>query len=954
MTEKIIDLRTAKPGDNCYGFELIKKEYVENYGAELYTMKHLKTGAELIYFDRNDENKTFSIAFKTLPEDNTGVFHILEHSLLSGSEKYPVKEPFVSLLQNSMQTFLNAMTFGDKTVFPVSSRNEQDLFNLMSVYLDGVFRPLIYKKPEIFMQEGWHYEFAPEEEMPYYNGVVYSEMKGAFADVDQVINDETMGMLFPDNSYGYTSGGKPENITDLTYDKFIATHKRFYHPSNARIFLDGHMDVNRFLKYMDEEYLSAYDYRENDFDFVLQTPKTGENIVYYAAQPGEEGFAHMSGAKILCDHRDVEKLYAAHILSDYLTGSNEAPLKRAFLEQGMAQDVAMSVADEMYQPSVSLVVYNTGADMFPEIKRLLPDIANELAEKGLDKDALMATLERQAFENREIVEPYGVNLAMKAYAGWLYGDDPLTHIDNSEVFENLRKKVDTGYFEELLKEIFGDPQSLSYLYVLPSLTKDEDDMGREQERLAAITGAWSGEERQKEYEAFARMQEWQQSMDSEEAMDMLPHLTLSDVPEKMAAPETGLTDIEGTKVLKVNAETNGIAYLNLYFDISDYTVEELQLLDSVIACFGELRTDNYTGDRIQTMIKAVLGGLSARIEMISNPGELKRVKPYFVISASCLKEKLYEAVELLEELLLRGRYDETDRIYETILQNDYMMKQMLIGNGHQFAITRALAPFSAENSLKELLEGESFIHWFGGFAEGYMAKAEEYNEAFGKIMAKAFAANRLFVGCSSNVDDDHISKLIKALPANDIGEAVTYPEYAAEESHIDIPGGVGFTALGNNLYALGGSFDGSFAVLSSLMSFGYLWNMIRVRGGAYGTGMNVQMNGNIFTYSYRDPDTENSRQVYSGMADFFKELLEQDMPLEEVIIGTLNMTDPLLSPAMVCDQECVRYLKGITGEKIAEIRSEIINTDNESLKELTELVASYVDKGSFCVVGSGK
>ena len=349
------NLKTMQPGDICCGFKLIKKEYVSSHAADCYTMRHEKSGAELLYFDRADENKTFSISFKTLPEDHTGVFHILEHSLLNGSEKFPVKEPFVLLLQNSMQTFLNAMTFSDKTVFPVSSRNEQDLFHLMMVYLDGVFAPLIYTKPEIFMQEGWHYEFEDPSGEPYYNGVVFSEMKGAFSDVDQLMGDESQRMLFPDTSYGYTSGGAPEHITDLTYEKFIETHRRFYHPSNAKIIFDGHMNIERFLAYIDTEYLSKYDYQEPDFDFVKQEPKTTEETIVYEAQQGAEDLAHMCVAKIFGMHQETEKIYAAKILTDYLTGSNEAPLKRAFLERGLAQDVMLTVTDQVYQPSICLL-----------------------------------------------------------------------------------------------------------------------------------------------------------------------------------------------------------------------------------------------------------------------------------------------------------------------------------------------------------------------------------------------------------------------------------------------------------------------------------------------------------------------------------------------------------------------------------------------------------------------
>ncbi len=951
MSHLINTLTNLQPGDVCCGFELIKKAYAASHDADCYIMRHVKTGAELLYFDRADENKTFSIAFKTLPEDNTGVFHILEHSLLNGSEKYPVKEPFVSLLQNSMQTFLNAMTFSDKTVFPVSSRNEQDLFNLMSVYLDGVFRPLIYQRPEIFMQEGWHYEFASEEAMPYYNGVVFSEMKGAFSDVDQVIEDETECLLFPDNSYGFTSGGRPENITDLTYEQFIAAHQRFYHPSNAKIILDGHMHAEDFLKYIDEEYLSKYDYQAPDFDFHAQVPKTVDKTVYYEAQQGTENLAHMSIAKILCSHENTEKIYAAKILADYLAGSNEAPLKRAFLERGLAQDVILAVHDQIYQPNISLVVYNTEKEKFSEIRAVLPEMVHAMAGKGLDKEALSAALERFAFENKEINEPYGVEIVIKAMGSWLYGDDPLTDIDNAEIFDALRERVKTDYFEKLLIEMLGDDSDKSCLYVLPSQTKGEEDAKKEAEKIAAITASWDKEQMTDVYEKFMKMQEWQQSMDSEEALCTLPHLELSDVPEEIEAAKTKIMYIAGCEVLEVTAKTNGIAYLNLYFDISDFSQEEVQILNALTACFGELGTQNYSGDKMQTKIKAVFGMLAARVDVMAKPGDLDHSSQYLIITGAMLEENVPAALEILEELLLNGRYDETDKIYETILQNDYMIKQALIGNGHQFAITKALSAFSQEGAVKELLEGESFVRWFSDFAESFEKKADDYSKIFDQLMKKAFAVNRLFVGYSGKIDRDALENMVTKLPTTEMGSAVSYPRPDHKDSMIEIPGGVSYTALGHNLYALGSRFDGSWAVLTSLMSFGYLWNMIRVQGGAYGTGMGAQMNGNLFSYSYRDPNPAGTREVYGGMADFLADFAEQGMPLDDIIIGTLNMIDPLLGPAGICDQECTRYLKGITGDDVAQIRKEIFNTTNEELKQLIPVVKGYCDDGKFCEVG---
>lgn len=938
-------------GEVVSGFELVKKEYVESKSAELYTMRHVKSGAELLYFDRPDENKTFAIGFKTLPEDSTGVFHILEHSVLNGSKKYPAKEPFVSLLQSSMQTFLNAFTFWDKTMYPVSSRNDKDFFNLMAVYLDAVFCPMIYERPEIFMQEGWHYEFDSESAQPYYNGVVFSEMKGAYSEVDDVIEEETAQLLFPDNSYGFSSGGHPEHIPELTYRKFVDTHRRFYHPSNSKIILDGHMDLAAALKYMDEEYLSKYNYQKPDFDFVPQEPKIGERTVYYGARAGEEDRAHMVTAKILCNHDEVEKTYAAQILADYLAGSNEAPIKRAFLEKDVAQDISLSVVDGIYQPTISLVARNTTKEQFAQIKELLPNAVNELLEKGLDKEALRASLERFAFTNREISEPYGVELAVRIMSGWLYGDDPMTHVDNASVFASLREKLDTDYFEKLLAEILGDASDKSYLYVLPSLTKSEDDAAKEAERLAAITSAWDENERLSQFKAFERMQKWQQSEDSEETIKSLPHLELADVPVEVHPVDTELVKLGNKEVLRVNTETNGIVYTNLFFDVSDLTVEELRVLNLLADCFGELRTENLAADKLQSRIKATFGSLTAKISIMAKTGELKDCKPYFVVSASMLEENTAAAFELLNELLLNGKYDEVDRINETIKQGDYFMRQSLIGNGHSYAVKKALSAFSAEGALDELLDGESFVNWFSQLAVDFEKNSAKYSDELTRLSKKVFAAGRLFAGFGGNLDTDKLSSLISALPEGELGEAVCYALADNNPTAIEIPASVGYSAFGCNLYAIGSEFTGACSVLSSLMTFSYLWNMVRVQGGAYGTGMNVRANGDLFCYSYRDPNLPNTRTVYDSLPGFLEGFIEQGASLNDVIISTVNTTDPLLSPSGVCTLECTRYLKGITPESIAKIRREILATDIDDLKKLLEVLNKYIASAKYCAVG---
>lgn len=950
ITEKT-RLSELELGGVTAGFELENKQYVEAKKATVYTLRHKKCGARLLYFDRADLNKTFAVSFKTLPENDTGVFHILEHSVLNGSDKFPVKEPFVSLLQSSMQTFLNAYTFGDKTMFPVSSRNEQDLFNLMSVYLDAVFCPSIYKMPEIFMQEGWHYEF-DESGSVSYNGVVFSEMKGAYADVERIMGDACDRLMYPDTCYGFSSGGRPENIPDLSYEQFIATHRRFYHPSNARFFLDGHMDIDSVLEYIDSEYLSRYDYCEPDFDFAEQKPVTGTATVSFEPTEGEDDRAHMVLGKLLCRFDEIEKLYAAKIIADYLTGSNEAPLKRAFLENGLAQDANVEINDGIYQPSLDLVVLNTTADKFDKIRAFVPETVRSIAENGLDRSALHACIERFAFNCREVTEPYGVELAIKALDGWLYGGDPLLHIDNAKVFDALREKLDTGYFEALMLEMLADPDDKCYVYALPSKTKLLDDAAREKARCEAAAAAWDAEKRQEMMNAVEKMQLWQQSQDDEEVLSTLPALELSDVPRDVEPIKTEPCEIVGRPALGVSANTDGIVYLNLYFDVSDFTTEELRLLNLLSTCLGDLRTENLTALELQNKIKATLGGFGTKIELISRDGQLNTCKSYLLVSASTLRENAQAAAELLAELLLHTRWDETDKIGQIVMQNDYFIKQSLIGNGHSFAMTKALSGFSAEAALREALEGESFARWFADLADGFEADAEALGEKLAALAGRAFAANRLFVGFGGEPETAAIESLVKALPESEIGDAAPVPEGAKGDCAVDIPADVGFSALGGNLNAFGGKFSGAWPVLSSLMTYGYLWGAVRVQGGAYGTGMSVRSNGDMFCYSYRDPNLPNSADAFAGIPDVLEQMLSEDMPLDNIIIGTVNTTDPLLDPAGQCELSCRRYLRGTTPETIAKLRHEILDTTAADLRSLIPTLRAFIENSIFCAVGS--
>ncbi len=560
-------------------------------------------------------------------------------------------------------------------------------------------------------------------------------------------------------------------------------------------------------------------------------------------------------------------------------------------------------------------------------------------------------LEREAFANKEVTSTYGIDLACRALDSWLYGGDPLAHIDNDRVFSSLREKLDTDYFEKLLEKMLCDGGDKSYLYVMPSLTKGEEDAAKEAERAASEVSLWSEKERSEKYGAFLKMREWQETPDGKEALDTLPHLSLSDVERRVEPCKTELSKIGETDVLKTVVDTNGISYLNLYFDISDFTEDELVCAQILSDIFAKLGTNDCPAEKLQTKIKAVFGFLGADVKILSKPEDRENCKVYIHVAGGMLSENVSAATGLLSRILTDTDYRETEKIGEMLCQNAYLMKQSLIGHGHSYAIAKALSPFSKASALNELLSGESYVNSFSEFASSFEKCGAENAKKLDATARKAFAENRLFVGVGGEVGKSDIEKLVKSLPANETGEPFEIPKFDTSPCGIEIPASVGYSALGANIYSLGKSYNGSCVVLSSLVTYDYLWNEVRVKGGAYGTGMSIRTDGDVFCYSYRDPNVENTREVFKKLAEFIRGLDGESVSLDDVIISTVNSTDPHLTPFGKCGLECSRYLKGTSFDYVMKIREEILDTEIGDIKGYADMLEALAEKGKFCVVG---
>lgn len=944
-----------KCNDIINGFEIIRHREVEELDAAIYEMRHIKTGAELVWLKRPDSNKTFSVAFKTLPEDNTGVFHILEHSVLCGSKKYNVKEPFVELLKSSMKTFLNAMTFSDKTVYPVSSRNNSDFINLMKVYLDAVFNPLIYEKPYIFYQEGWHYELNNEQHEPIYKGVVLNEMKGAYSSVDTVIMAGMNRVLYPDNCYGFESGGDPEYITELSYKQFLDAHRKYYHPSNARIFLDGDIQINQVLSIIDSEYLSYYEKKTIDFDIAMQKPVKGcEKVQYYEIAPQEatEGKTQFTMGRVVSSWADKEKNFALLILCDYLTGSNDSPLKKEILQKKLGKNVYMKFNDGIAQPNLLLEVRNTDYSMREQIKSTISEVIRTIVKEGLNKEELMASINRMEFYFREINEPKGIDFCISALKSWLYGGDPLMYLTCAETFEALKEKLEGDYFENLLSDTLLDDEHMTILCTLPSTTIGEEKRSKETNKLINAKSSWSKEELKSIISQTENLEMWQRTADTEAQLSTLPKLKISDLSLKPEKLQTEVFDINGITVLQHPSKEKGIAYFNLYFSLAELRLEELPAVALYASIIGKMPTTNHDVQSIQRKMKTLLGEFYLDINIFSEYKKYEICKPFLVVRCSVLEEKVEDAIKFMGEVLTDTVFDDENRIREVLLQIDESFRQAIIMNGNQYAMKKVASHNSAEGIAREYAEGYTCYDWIHNFANNFDGRKDEFIKLAYSIQKNILSKAHLTLGVTDKVSTSCLEKLICELPAGKESiDVAAYKPVGQCKEGISIPAGISYAALGANLYQCGLEYTGAMKVLAGVLSYGYLWNSVRVQGGAYGSGFKVDEDGNVDYYSYRDPNPARSLDVYRQTSDYIRSFCESEEELDKFIIGTVADTEPLLSSKNYGRTADANYFRGNTYENQCKLRSEMINTKKEDLLSLCDAIKKIVDKDCVCVIG---
>ena len=939
---------------NLHGFTAARTRPIEELDAVLHEYTHAASGARLCWLERAEENKSFCAAFRTLPSDDTGIFHILEHSVLCGSRDYPVKEPFVELIKGSMNTFLNAITFPDKTCYPVASRNGEDFFNLMRVYLDAVFFPRIYEKKEIFQQEGWHYEL--QDGALTCSGIVLNEMRGAFAEPDELLFNALSRALFPDTPYRFVSGGDPDAIVTLSYEDFLAAHRRFYHPSNCYLLLDGQLDLDRAMALLDE-YLSHFTAIDPGAAIPFQPPVHPAPVrCAYQLPAGEDaatrmklGLGYVAGR-----YDDTQTLLAAQILCDVLCGSNHAPLCRAILEAGLAEDVSLSCEEAALQPWLLLQVQNFREADLPAIHATLRGTLESLCAGALDHAQLEASLTSLEFRLRERdygTMPRGLVYMFDILASWLYDGDPAAKLSLGSVFTQLRAMIADGGFERLLRRLTLDNPHTAEVLLAPSETYDDEHQARTRTELAAKLGAMTPDAR----EAVAREQQtllqMQQTPDSEAALATIPHISLSDIPRE---PAEIPSELLGDALLYHAVPAGGVVYPVFYFEAGDLTPDELPYASLLAAVLAQLPTARCGALELQRQLRLLMGNFSVSISPCARYGSAQEYRLLAAVSCSALEQKLPQALELAAQILTTTDFSDRGKLLELIRQLREGLQQQIIGSASA-AIQRASAVLSASSACAELLGGVSYYRWLRALEQDFDARAEALSATLRTLAARLFTRARLFVsvtGGSRDLAEDTFRQIADALPAGSVpGPAQTVPLLTVRRSGVVIPSEVSFAAVCGDLHAAGSGYSGRMRIACHAASLEHLWNEVRVQGGAYGTGVAARDTGLLTAYTYRDPACARSCGSIGRTGAYLRRLAASGEVLDTYIIGAISDAEPLLSPRLQGGIADLRHFKGLDRAARCTLRAGMLDADAAAIAVCADEMDAAFAAGAVCILG---
>lgn len=946
-------------------YEILDEHRVEDVQSDGFILRHKKSGARIAILSNNDDNKVFYIGFRTPPEDETGVPHIIEHTTLCGSKKFPVKDPFIELAKGSLNTFLNAMTYPDKTVYPVASCNDQDFKNLMDVYLDAVFNPNITKYEEIFKQEGWHYELTGKDDELKINGVVYNEMKGAYSSPDEVLSSQIYRSLFPDNTYSKDSGGNPEYIPKLTYEAYLDFYHKYYHPSNSYIYLYGDMDVVERLEWLDKEYLSLYDYKKVNSEINKQPAfdeiKNVEAQYSITMDDSQENKTYLSYNRVVGDTLD-EMLYQAFDVLDYaLVSSPGAPVKQALIDAGIGDDVYGSYDAGILQPVFSFVAKNANASQADEFESIIENTLIEVVKTGINKEALLAGINSSEFKFREAdfgQFPKGLLFGLNCLDSWLFDDmKPFIHLECLGTFAKLRKAVDTDYFEKLIQEYLLDNTHGSSVTVKPKRglgNEREEALAKE---LSDYKASLSDEEIKKLIEDTEHLKKYQEEPSSDEDLRKLPMLTRADM-KKNAMPFSNIEDeLLDVKVVRHDIESNGIDYISFLFDAGDFAQSELGYLGFFTNALGLVSTEKYSYTDLANATNIYTGGISTGTASHPDIKDRYNFVFKFEVKLKVLEKNLDKALELMEQMLLSSDFTDTKRLGELVAQIKARLQANLSSSGHLVAAMRSMSSFSRYALYQDELKGVAFYRSICRIEKELSESPKSVSDKLAAIAKKLFARNRMLISFTGNNEAYGNAKpsLEKVIAGFDkmsvIGNQAEVHFNTAKEAFIDASQ-IQYVAKTGDFICEGYEYTGALRLLRIILSYDYLWINVRVKGGAYGCMNTFLRSGESYFVSYRDPNLSDTLDVYDRIPEYIKNFSPDERDMTKYIIGTFSALDTPMNPEAKGSRSLSAYLEGITYEQIQKERNEILNAQPEDIRRLADLVEAVLKKDSICVIGN--
>lgn len=951
--------------ENLTAYEVLQQENLSDIHSEGWLLRHKKTGARVMLIENDDENKVFNIAFRTPPKNSTGVPHILEHSVLCGSKEFPLKDPFVELVKGSLNTFLNAMTYPDKTCYPVASCNDQDFQNLMHVYLDAVFYPNIYKKEEIFRQEGWSYQLEKPEGPLKYNGVVYNEMKGAFSSPDEVLEREIMNTLFPDNAYGNESGGNPANIPELSYEEFLDFHRKYYHPSNCFIYLYGNMDMEEKLEFLDKHYLSGFDALEVDSSIKEQPAfdKCKDVVMPYpvSENEGEEDNTYLSYNMVAGNAVDAQMCMAFEVLDYALLSAPGAPLKKALLDAKIGKDVYGSFDDGILQPYFTIIAKGSNADKKEEFVSIIRKVLTDIAENGIDKKAVEAGINYFEFRYREAdfsSYPKGLMYSLDILGDWLYDSvNPFAQVKQLEVFEKLKKALDEGYFEELIRNYLLDNPHGCVLTLVPEKGLAQKREQELEEKLENYRKSLSEEELQKMVEKTKALEEYQESEENPEALSCIPMLKRSDIQRDAGKLQNEEIKVDDSLFLYHDVCTNGIGYVDLMFKLDGLAPEKIPYLGLLKSVLGYVDTEHYTYGELFNEINVNTGGINCGVEVFDNAQVIDEYKAMFSVRGKALYPKLPFMFEMMREILETSKIEDTGRLYEIVAQVKSRAQASLVSAGHSTAVLRGTAYSSPMAAFQDDMAGVGYYQFIEKLEKEFDSRKEETVAELKKLMCEIFRPENLMI---SYTGERESLEEMKQLMLNLKGRLCTAPVEKSDAKMCCEKKNEGFTTSGQVQYVAqtgnfrkkGLEYTGALDILRVALSYDYLWLNLRVKGGAYGCMSGFKRSGESYFVSYRDPHLKRTLDIYKGIPEYIRNFQADEQEMTKYIIGTISGKDVPKTPQMKGAVSKGAYFCNVTEEMLQRERDQILNATVEDMRNLAPIVEAILEADQICVVGS--